>query len=173
MIRNCPKCASRWSCIIITLAFWTTCVIVIWPLNAVVRAKKYWMSPEKMEDSSTLRKVCYVSTDSGLMIYDHLRKKTSSRCRWSIGLYWKKTTQNTHPPQTTTTTTKTKTSEKSESSPWQTLLLLSWQAVHCWRADWCVGEQKVHFPFPLTRAMWLQLGFEQVPVKRSEISIMV
>lgn len=72
MICNWPKCASSWSCVIITLAFWTTCVIVIWPLNAMVRAKKYWMSPEKMEDSSTLSRV--QTTDSGLMIYVHLRK---------------------------------------------------------------------------------------------------
>lgn len=49
------------------LGSWITCVVVIWPLNAMVRAEKYWMSPDKMEDSLTSSKVCYISTACGLI----------------------------------------------------------------------------------------------------------
>lgn len=135
------------------LGSWITCVVVIWPLNAMVRAEKYWMSPDKMEDSLTLSKVCYICTASGLMIYDYLRKNPYSRGRWSIVPM---DTHNMRPPrfsscyqeQLPKNPEKTK---KSKSCP----------------------QQEVYIPLLLTRAMWPQISFEQVPVKWSEISIMI
>lgn len=84
------------------------------------------MSPDKMEDSSTLSKVCSIFADNGIIMYDYMRKKPLIKAQIvPVVLLEKYSSSNkTKQPKTGITTLKTSpplSPKKKEKNPLTTL----------------------------------------------------